>query len=121
MKKNYLSRYQRLQPEVQKIVKDLSLRKHIPVDTIIEIVEAQFHLINEVMTFGTKFERDTFPTVNLPMFGKFGVKKYKLDLAKEEYEERVRQRIARGESPNAKLPKFLTEGRKKRKRPGQDT
>jgi len=67
-----------MQKQIDKIIKEISLKYRIPVKDVEDVVKSQFALVREVIESATKDQEDTFKTIQLPLFGKFLVKKNRI-------------------------------------------
>ena len=57
-----------------KIIKEMSLKYHLPVKDIEDIIKSQFKFVRETIEEAEKDNEDSFKTVKLLSFGKFLVK-----------------------------------------------
>jgi len=60
-----------MKKETDKIIKHLSLKYHIPVVDIEDIIKSQFKFVKETIESATKDDTETFKTIKLLSFGKF--------------------------------------------------
>lgn len=72
-----------------KILKDISLRLHIPLVVVKKIVESQFEFIHDVIKNGDRTDPDTLKNIQVAYFGKFAVKQSKLDFYKKLKDDRT--------------------------------
>lgn len=67
-----------MQKEIEKIIREISHKHNIPKKDIEEAIKAQFAFVREVIESAEKDIEETFKIVQLPLFGKFLVKKNKI-------------------------------------------
>jgi len=87
-------------PEVEKIAKDISLRRSIPIMMVKEIIYCQFKMVKDAI------ERGLCENVGLTYFGKFGVSKAK----KIKYAEQIRENRRRLEECGLAKPRNRKDG-----------
>ena len=76
--------------EIERIIKQLSLRHCIPKDVVKEIVDSQFRFVKNVMESADREDEESFKTVYIPYVGRFGVKPGRLKyLNKKKDEQRI--------------------------------
>lgn len=68
-----------IQKKIDRIIKEISLRNNIPVVEVEEIIKSQFAFVKQIIEEGERDKEETFKTVLLPHFGKFLVKRDKIN------------------------------------------